>query len=64
MNGKLSLNVDQLRVETFEPGVALPERGTVRGHIYSDPALGCDSRVDYTCHGYGTCGIYPCKQVP
>ena len=61
---KLNLDVDRLTVETFEPQAFEAERGTVRGHIYSDPALGCDSQYDATCHGYGTCGIYPCRPVP
>jgi hypothetical protein len=60
MTAKLSLNVDQLQVESFQPQ-ALPaaSRGTVRGNEAT-----VDTCYDYTCRGYGTCGIYPCKQVP
>jgi len=59
---KLNLDVGDLKVESFEAhGAGLGRRGTVRGHDYSNT---CDSIADYTCHGYGTCGIYPCKQVP
>ncbi len=24
----------------------------------------CGTQYDRTCNGYGTCGIYPCKQIP
>jgi hypothetical protein len=58
---KLTLDIDKLRVESFDADAAGRGRGTVRGHDYSNT---CDSIADYTCHGYGTCGIYPCKQVP
>jgi len=58
---KLNLDVDQLHVESFELQEAdAGRRGTVRGHW----SLGCDTMYDATCRGYGTCGIYPCKQVP
>jgi hypothetical protein len=56
MSQKLKLNLDvaHLRVESFEPQDAENAgRGTVRGHL--------DASVDT---GYGTCGIYPCKEVP
>lgn len=61
MQKKLKLDLEQLNVDTFESQA--PERGnrgTVRGHA-SD---WCDTQYDPTCNGYGTCGIYPCKQVP
>lgn len=64
---KLKLNVEALRVESFSPGNAEPERGTVHGHArYTDPAVcpwsnnwycsvgdGC-TWDPYTC--YNTCG--------
>ena len=25
---------------------------------------GADTQYDATCNGYGTCGIYPCRDVP
>lgn len=62
MPSKLKLNVETVRVESFEAESAgRVTRGTVRGREWSTT---CDSIADYTCHGYGTCGIYPCKQVP
>ena len=60
---KLNLDVDRLSVETFEPQAVAMGRGTVRGHIWSDPALTCDSQYDQTCNGHGTCGVYPCRPV-
>ena len=59
---KLNLDVDQLHVESFEPQeTERAGRGTVRGHV---EMATIDTCYDYTCRGYGTCGIYPCKQVP
>lgn len=61
MGKKLSLDMDTLLVDSFEPqAIAADKRGTVIGHWSNT----CDSMYDATCHGYGTCGIYPCKQVP
>ena len=63
MSQKLKLNLDvaHLHVESFEPqDVESAGRGTVRGHLEAT----VDTCYDYTCRGYGTCGIYPCKQVP
>ena len=58
---KLNLDVAELRVESFEAEAKdQAARGTVRGHEATID-LTC---YDYTCRGYGTCGIYPCKQVP
>ena len=58
---KLSLDIDALHVDSFEPQDAdAGKRGTVVGNW----SLGCDTMYDATCRGYGTCGIYPCKQVP
>ncbi|HEU4455725.1 MAG TPA: hypothetical protein VFR81_21860 [Longimicrobium sp.] len=60
---KLNLDVDQLSVESFEPqGAENARRGTVRGHgLFATVDGTC---YDGTCRGYGTCGIYPCKQIP
>lgn len=64
MAAKMKLDLDGLNVDTFEAeaqGVA--RRGTVRGN--EEIAVTIDlTCFDYTCRGYGTCGIYPCKQVP
>jgi hypothetical protein len=30
---------------------------------YAYTCDGC-TQYDATCHGYGTCGRYPCKQIP
>ena len=62
MASKMKLELEALNVETFE--AEAPEaarRGTVLGNEYATVDLTC---YDYTCRGYGTCGIYPCKQVP
>jgi len=57
---KLNLDVDQLQVESFDAEAQdRAQRGTVRGNEAS-----IDTCYDYTCRGYGTCGIYPCKPVP
>lgn len=59
---KLNLDVDRLQVESFEASAPSGAgRGTVRGHEWSTT---CDSQYDATCHGYGTCGIFPCRPVP
>ena len=61
MNSKLTLKLDDLQVDSFEPQHDASEtRGTVQGLV----SLGCDTQYDGTCHGYGTCGIYPCKPIP
>ena len=57
---KLSLDVDQLQVESFVSQSAATGRGTVVAHA----SLGCDTLYDGTCRGYGTCGIYPCRPIP
>lgn len=60
---KLSLDLNKLSVESFEPQVAENERrGTVRGHAIVRTVDG--TCYDGTCRGYGTCGIYPCKPIP
>jgi len=58
---KLSLDIGELRVDSFEAEGRESGRGTVQGHAWTLPYC---TRYDYTCNGYGTCGIYPCKQVP
>jgi hypothetical protein len=61
MTDKLKLQIDQLEVESFNTAAAeRDERGTVDG-FDSDTY---ETKYDYTCRGYGTCGIYPCKPVP
>jgi hypothetical protein len=60
MTSKIKLDMDTLRVDSFETQAEEKERGTVVGHW----SFGCDTMYDATCHGYGTCGIYPCKAVP
>ena len=63
MSQKLNLDIDQLHVESFEAEAKeRAARGTVRGHDFGPNTV--DTCYDYTCRGYGTCGIYPCKQVP
>lgn len=49
---KLELNLDRLRVETFETASASTEGGTVHGH-YSQRGT-CDGRAA-TCQDGGTC---------
>ena len=61
MPGKMKLNLDVLNVESFAAEAEEKAGGTVRGNEYATIDLTC---YDYTCRGYGTCGIYPCKQVP
>ena len=45
---KLSLKIDDLRIESFATDAASGEQGTVRGE---------DATVDGTCIGQATCGI-------
>ncbi|HET7232962.1 MAG TPA: hypothetical protein VFJ16_23335 [Longimicrobium sp.] len=62
MAGKMKLDLDGLNVETFEAEAQeAARRGTVRGN---EEMVSIDTCYDYTCRGYGTCGIYPCKPVP
>ena len=59
---KLKLDLDKLSVESFDSqGPESVERGTVLGRDFITVDYTC---YDATCRGYGTCGIYPCKQVP
>lgn len=59
---KLSLDVSQLRVDSFTPQAPEHATGTVRGNDWTLPL--CDTLNDYTCRGNGTCGVYPCHPVP
>ncbi|HYH83592.1 MAG TPA: hypothetical protein VEX86_27605 [Longimicrobium sp.] len=59
---KLNLDVDLLHVESFEAEAAENARGTVQGNM---EMITVDyTCYDYTCRGYGTCNIYPCKNIP
>jgi hypothetical protein len=61
MRTKLKLDLDKLQVESFDSqSEQMEQRGTVIGQW----SLGCDTMYDGTCHGYGTCGIYPCRPIP
>jgi hypothetical protein len=53
---KLSLNADELRVQSFPTGAARPARGTVRGH---GPSLQCPTTSPFVCPDteYPSCGI-------
>lgn len=52
---KLTLDVDRLAVETFEPAPeALPRRGTVEGHQPTNPQANTCDPLEGTCFGY-TC---------
>lgn len=63
MAGKMKLDLDGLSVETFESEAReTARRGTVLGN--EDMITVDNTCYDYTCRGYGTCGIYPCKPVP
>lgn len=61
MQNKLRLNLDQLDVDSFEPQTDLEG---IRGTVNAKASLLCGTLYDATCRGYGTCGIYPCKQIP
>ena len=51
---KLQLDIDTLRVDTFETGAEKDESGTVRGH-WSQPGT-CDAAFVATCQYGGSCG--------
>jgi hypothetical protein len=64
MAAKMKLDLDGLNVDTFEAEAQdFVRRGTVRGNEEAAATIDLTC-YDYTCRGYGTCGIYPCKQVP
>lgn len=58
---KLTLDLEQLDVTSFEPQA--PEEAP-RGTVHGRASILCGTMYDATCRGYGTCGIYPCKQIP
>jgi hypothetical protein len=102
MRSKLKLNLNELRVDSFNTSGSEQKNGTVFGEqctCYTNCTCpGCptcdascngtcdascngtcdytcncggdsydycgDTQYDATCNGYGTCGIYPCKNVP
>jgi hypothetical protein len=59
---KLTLNLSDLRVETFSAEGTRVGRGTVQGHYgtaHTQPIQqtcheSCDLTCEYTCDGYGT----------
>ena len=52
---KLTLDLSELRVESFRTDQAEARRGTVRGHVETDCCtISCG----------GTCGIFPDSGVP
>jgi hypothetical protein len=66
---KLTLSLDQLRVDSFDTSAAGGTRGTVRGEqctCHTDCTCpGCPT-CDYTCHEscYGTCAPnYSCNTM-
>lgn len=64
MQGKLTLKLDELKVDSFDTDAAgNGQRGTVEGNSVFSVQF-CDSMYDRTCNGYGTCGIYPCRPIP
>ena len=46
---KLRLPIEELRVETFDPGGDAQGRGTVNAHA-SGPGGGCCTRIDTGCN--------------
>jgi hypothetical protein len=58
---KLSLDVDALAVESFD---AQTESGAARGTVQGNAFTALCTQYDRTCHGYGTCNIYPCQPIP
>ena len=55
------IKLDDLQVDSFATEAEEKnDRGTVHGYV----SVICATRGDATCNGYGTCGIYPCKQIP
>jgi len=62
MNGKMKLDLDGLKVETFEAQAQTAERGTVHGAEAMGSIDG--TCVDYTCRNYGTCRPSVCTDIP
>jgi len=60
--GKLKLDLDRLRVESFDTAARPEARGTVRGaeHTYD---TGCETFehpwCGYQTHEFDTCGVHP-----
>lgn len=63
---KLKMNVEEIRVDTFEPEKPSEGRGTVQGHIPPTPQTACPEcptkrwdewTCEYTC---GSCFTVPC----
>ncbi|HEX9936644.1 MAG TPA: hypothetical protein VGB15_05960 [Longimicrobium sp.] len=62
MTGKLKLDLDRLKVESFEAQAPLHERGTVDGAEYLASIDG--TCIDATCRNYGSCRPQGCATVP
>jgi len=64
MPGKLKLELDGLKVESFEADAQTYGSGTVRGaELFASVVDG--TCVDYTCRNYGTCRVAgQCVTVP
>jgi hypothetical protein len=62
---KLTLKLDELRVETFTTTGQSAERGTVQGH-YDTPHIQGVTKFDVTCRNLGTCNPWagPCTDTP
>ncbi|HEU4562429.1 MAG TPA: hypothetical protein VFS20_31655 [Longimicrobium sp.] len=62
MTGKLKLDLDRLKVESFEAQAQMYERGTVDGaELFASIDGTC---IDATCRNYGTCRPSACTPVP
>lgn len=62
MTGKLKLDLDRLKVESFEAQGPRHERGTVDGAELLASVDG--TCIDYTCRNYGTCRPSVCTDIP
>ena len=60
---KLSLQLDDLTVESFHVQDAPRERGTVMGHDTVRCTNTCDTLNNYTCDGQATCGGQTCGNL-
>lgn len=54
---KLKLNLDDLRVESFETSPAAPKDGTVHGYAETYEYTICGLTCDATCAGQSTCDL-------
>lgn len=71
---KLTMKLDELRVETFTTTEQPAERGTVQGHYgtaHTEGATNCGTCIDCTawdptCRNIGTCDPWagPCTDIP